>query len=107
MDCENRGKAASATAKALEDLGKLRETLAFADGATFETCVQEACGRFYKLFRDRVLQLTHNFPEVCDLKDVKKNSYETQQAGVVSVGMKGLFGVWWLGVRSCSGKGAG
>ena len=64
MECENRGKAASATAKALEDLGKLKGTLAFADGATFETCVQEACGRFYKLFRDRVLQLTHNFPEV-------------------------------------------
>eukprot|EP00752_Nemacystus_decipiens_P009825 g8767.t1 len=63
VECDNRGKAASATAKALEELGRLKETLAFADGATFETCVQEACGRFYKLFRDRVLQLTHNFPE--------------------------------------------
>ncbi|CAM9530980.1 unnamed protein product [Ectocarpus sp. 6 AP-2014] len=63
LDCDNRGKAASATAKALEDLAKLRTTLAFADGATFESCIQEACGRFYALFRDKVLQLTHNFPE--------------------------------------------
>lgn len=64
LECDNRGKAASATAKALEDLAKLRTTLAFADGATFESCIQEACGRFYALFRDKVLQLTHNFPEV-------------------------------------------
>ncbi|CAM9644313.1 unnamed protein product, partial [Ectocarpus fasciculatus] len=63
LECDNRGKAASATAKALEDLAKLRTTLAFADGATFESCIQEACGRFYALFRDKVLQLTHNFPE--------------------------------------------
>ncbi|CAM9851397.1 unnamed protein product, partial [Ectocarpus sp. 12 AP-2014] len=63
LDCDNRGKAASATAKALEDLTKLRNTLTFADGATFELCIQEACGRFYALFRDKVLQLTHNFPE--------------------------------------------
>lgn len=64
LECENRGKAASATAKALENLGKLRHTLTFADGATFESCVQEASGRFYALFRDKVLQLIHNFPEV-------------------------------------------
>lgn len=65
LDCPNRGKAASATAKALEDLGRLQRTLGFAKGATFEACVEEASGRFYSLFRDRVLQLVHNFPEVC------------------------------------------
>lgn len=64
VDCPNRGKAASATAKALEELGHLRCTLAFAEGATFESCVQEASTKFYSLFRDRVLQLVHNFPEV-------------------------------------------
>ncbi|CAM9728043.1 unnamed protein product [Scytosiphon promiscuus] len=63
VECENKGKAASATAKALEDLKKLKTTLAFADGVTFDDCVREACSRFYALFRDRVLQLTHNFPE--------------------------------------------
>ena len=65
VDCPNRMKAASATAKALEDLGRLQRTLDFSDGVTFDACVEEASGRFYSLFRDRVLQLTHNFPEVC------------------------------------------
>lgn len=64
VDCPNRGKAASATAKALEELGHVRHTLMFAEGATFESCVQEASTKFYALFRDRVLQLVHNFPEV-------------------------------------------
>ncbi|CAM9239916.1 unnamed protein product, partial [Hapterophycus canaliculatus] len=63
VECANKGKAASATAKALEDLHKLKVTLAFAEGVTFDDCVREACSRFYSLFRDKVLQLTHNFPE--------------------------------------------
>lgn len=64
LESPNKGKAASATAKALEDLNKLKATLAFAEKATFDDCIREACSRFYGLFRDRVLQLAHNFPEV-------------------------------------------
>ncbi|CAN0055774.1 unnamed protein product, partial [Sphacelaria rigidula] len=63
VDCEDRRVAASATAKAVEELGRLKDTLAFAKEATFEACVREASSRFYGLFRDRVLQLIHNFPE--------------------------------------------
>ncbi|CAM9696526.1 unnamed protein product [Ascophyllum nodosum] len=63
IDCPNRGKAASATAKALEELGRLKETILLAKGVTFEKCVREAASRFRALFRDRVLQLVHNFPE--------------------------------------------
>lgn len=64
MDNPNSGAAASATAKALEDLNTLKHTLDFASGATFESCVQEASMRYYALFRDKILQLVHNFPEV-------------------------------------------
>lgn len=67
LNCPNRGKAASATAKALEELSHLKEVLVFGKRATFESCVQEASTRFYSLFRDKVLQLTHNFPEVHSL----------------------------------------
>lgn len=65
VDCENRGEAASATAKAVEDLGRLRDTLKLAKDATFDACAAEASSKFYGLFRDRILQLVHNFPEVC------------------------------------------
>lgn len=60
----NKGEAASATAKAVEELRRLKSTLRFADGVTFDGCVQEAAMLFYGLFRDRILQLIHNFPEV-------------------------------------------
>lgn len=65
IDCENKREAASATAKAVEELGRLRDTLAFAKDASFDACVREASLKFYALFRDRILQLIHNFPEVC------------------------------------------
>ncbi|CAM9113613.1 unnamed protein product [Choristocarpus tenellus] len=63
LDCPDRKKAASAIPQALEELGRLQTTLTFATGATFEACVGEATLRFHALFRDKILQLIHNFPE--------------------------------------------
>ncbi|CAM9422602.1 unnamed protein product, partial [Phaeothamnion confervicola] len=63
LDNPNRSKAASANIKALEDLTQLRQLLGRARGVTFEACIAEAVARFHELFRNRILQLIHNFPE--------------------------------------------
>ncbi|KAL3665956.1 hypothetical protein V7S43_008755 [Phytophthora oleae] len=54
---------AAATVQELERLRSLRATLQTAKGITFEKCVTLAFELMTSSFRDRILQLVHNFPE--------------------------------------------
>ncbi|RLN66824.1 hypothetical protein BBP00_00001975 [Phytophthora kernoviae] len=54
---------AAAIVQELECLRSLRATLQTAKGVTFEKCVTLAFNLMTSQFRDRILQLIHNFPE--------------------------------------------
>eukprot|EP00644_Phytophthora_capsici_P014262 jgi/Phyca11/531982/estExt2_fgenesh1_pg.C_PHYCAscaffold_30148 len=54
---------AAAIVQELERLRSLRATLQTAKGITFEKCVTLAFELMTSSFRDRILQLVHNFPE--------------------------------------------
>ncbi|TMW66101.1 hypothetical protein Poli38472_003866 [Pythium oligandrum] len=63
IDNPNEKVGQAATAQELERLRTLRKTLEQGRGMTFEKCVQLALDLLTALFRDRILQLIHNFPE--------------------------------------------
>ncbi|CAM9908172.1 unnamed protein product, partial [Discosporangium mesarthrocarpum] len=63
VDNPNRTMAMSGAVKAVEDLSNLQRALSFGYACTFKTCIEESVAWFHKLFRDRILQLTHSIPE--------------------------------------------
>lgn len=54
---------ASAIGQELDRLRKLLSTLQNGTNVTFEVCLQQAFDLYHLYFRDRILQLIHNFPE--------------------------------------------
>ena len=63
VDNVNVQLGASAMGQELERLKSLRDIMAASSTVTFEKCVHKALQVFYANFRDRILQLIHNFPE--------------------------------------------
>uniref|UniRef100_A0A7S1GCU7 Ubiquitin-activating enzyme E1 C-terminal domain-containing protein n=1 Tax=Bicosoecida sp. CB-2014 TaxID=1486930 RepID=A0A7S1GCU7_9STRA len=55
--------------EALKTLKSVRRMVKAADGATFQKCMTLAQELFADLFRDRILNLIHNFPEDHKLED--------------------------------------
>ncbi|CAM9241253.1 unnamed protein product [Chrysoparadoxa australica] len=72
VNCPDKGKAASAIAKALEELTELQSTLTKAKGMTFAGCIAQAQMMFFNLFHSKIRQLIHNFPEDHTTKDGEK-----------------------------------
>lgn len=56
------GLAASNMSKAMPVLQEMKRSVELARGASFERCIELAYRRFHELFRDRILDLTHQFP---------------------------------------------
>lgn len=63
IDHPNPKVGASAIVQELERLRSLKDIIQSATNITFEKCVDMAYVLFYSNFRDRILSLTHNFPE--------------------------------------------
>ncbi|TDH73614.1 hypothetical protein CCR75_004733 [Bremia lactucae] len=63
LDNPNSKLVPAAIVQELERLRGLRSTLQMAKGITFEKCVVLAFDLMTRSFRDRILQLIHNFPE--------------------------------------------
>lgn len=63
IDNPNEKAANAAIVQELERLRNLKSTLGMANGITFDKCMKLAVDLLTSLFRDRILQLVHNFPE--------------------------------------------
>lgn len=63
IDHPNEKVGMSAMSQELDRLKTLKETLNASCQVTFEKCVEKAFDFFHLYFRDRILQLIHNFPE--------------------------------------------
>lgn len=57
------GQTSSGRATAIAEMKKALEILEDASKITFEACVHKAFVYFYEVFRDRILNLIHNYPE--------------------------------------------
>jgi ubiquitin-activating enzyme E1 len=63
IDCANKQLGASAIGTEMPVVKELYKVLTNAIGITFERCIELAYLEFHALFRDKILQLIHNFPE--------------------------------------------